>query len=182
MGYAIAKAASEMGGETTLITGPTNLSAPTGMKVIHITTTNELQKAVLKEFKNMDCLIMAAAPADYRPSKKIIKKIKRTGDKLALELSPTDDILKEIDKIKKNNQLTVGFALETDNGIANARKKLKEKGLDLIVLNQPGEDSGFNTDTNRVTIIAPKRKPIEWPLGTKKEIAHKLLEFIRGMF
>jgi len=181
MGYAIAQAASELGAETTLIAGPTNLPEPSCVRVIHISTTNDLQKAVLEEFKKTDYLIMAAAPADYRPSKIAKSKIKRTGDKLELELSSTNDILKEVDKIKKENQLTVGFALETDNGIVNARKKLKEKGLDLIVLNQPGKDTGFNTDTNRVTIIAQKRKPIEWPLSSKKEIANKLLEFIQRM-
>jgi len=181
MGYSIAKAAAELGADTTLITGPTNLNLPTGVKVIHITTTGELQKTVLKEFKKMDCLIMAAAPADYKPSIKSKNKIKRTGDKLAIELSPTNDILKEIAKIKKKKQLTIGFALETENGIANARKKLTDKRLNLIVLNQPSKDSGFNTETNRVTIIVPKRKPIEWPLDSKKEIAHKLLEFIQRM-
>ncbi len=181
MGYAIAEAAEQLGAETTLITGPTNINPPAGVKVIHITTTEELQKMVMKEFKNTDCLIMAAAPADYKPSKRNKNKIKKNGDKLALELSPTDDILNEVAKTKKKKQLTVGFALETENGIANARKKLTVKQLDIIVLNQPGKDSGFNTETNRVTIIAPKRKPIEWPLNTKKEIAHKLLEFISRM-
>jgi len=181
MGYALANASVQMGAETTLITGPTNLKPPEGLNVISITTTIELQKAVLKEYKKTDCLIMAAAPADYRPSKRDSKKIKRTGDNLAIELSPTDDILKEVSKIKKKNQLTIGFALETDNEIENARRKLKDKALDLIVLNQPGPDSGFNTDTNRVTIITPKKKAITWPLSSKQDIADKLLEFIQKM-
>ena len=181
MGYAIAEAAFQMGAEVTLISGPTNLNQPSGIKVINIISTEELQKVVLKEFKKSDCLIMAAAPADYKPAYKNSKKLKRTSEKLSMELSPTDDILKEVAKIKTKKQLTIGFALEIDNGIENASKKLIDKALDLIVLNQPGSDSGFNTDTNRVTVIAPRKKPVEWPLMSKNEIAYKLLELIQRM-
>lgn len=181
MGYAMAEAAKQMGAEVTLISGPTNLSQPSGIIVFNIISTEELQKIVLKEFKKSDCLIMAAAPADYKPAKRNSKKLKKTTEMLSMELSPTDDILKEIAKIKTKKQLTIGFALETDNGVANATKKLIEKDLDLIILNQPGPDSGFNTDTNRVTVIARNKKGVDWPLLSKKEIAHKLLEFIQKM-
>ncbi len=182
MGYALASAALELGAEVTLISGPTSETPPENLKLVKIKTTAELLKAVKKEYKKTDCLIMAAAPADFTPSKVEKYKIKKDNLKMELLLKPTPDILKEItkDKTEKSAKL-IGFALETDNGLANAKKKLKEKNLDAIVLNQPSEMTAFESDTNEVTILVPKRKPIHIPLSSKREISFRLLDIISEM-
>jgi len=182
MGYALAQAALDSGHEVTLITGPTALDLPEGARLIHITTTAELSRAVTREFKKCDALIMAAAPADFSPASNSDKKIKRGDSDLYLRLKPTQDILKKLSTQKKKNQVVVGFALETDNGLTNARKKLREKKLDMIVLNQPGRDSGFNTDTNRITILQPKKKPETVAIAPKSEVARILLDKLSNMF
>ncbi|MFQ5453919.1 MAG: phosphopantothenoylcysteine decarboxylase, partial [Candidatus Zixiibacteriota bacterium] len=169
------------GAETTLISGPTNIEAPQKVKIITIESTEELFHTVKKEFKKADCLIMAAAPADYMPEKKAPRKIKKSNYNYKLTLNPTVDILKEISSIKQRSQFVVGFALETENGISNARKKLKEKKLDMIILNQPGANSGFESETNKVTVLRPHEEPIEIPLMTKQKIAAKLLDIISEM-
>ena len=138
MGFALAHVALELGADVTLISGPSSEVPPQGAKLIKIKTTDELCKAVKKEYKKTDCLIMAAAPADFSPSLPEKSKIKKDLQKMELQLKPTVDILKEITKNKSDDSAKViGFALETDNGLANAKKKLKEKKLDAIVLNQP---------------------------------------------
>ena len=181
MGYALAEQARALGAKVILISGPTVLTIPNGVNLIAVETTNDMREAVKVHFAKADCLIMAAAPSDYRPHEVMSSKIKRTAGELTLELEPTEDILKEVTLSRRKGQIVVGFALETNDAIANARRKLKEKNLDLIVLNQPGPDSGFGTDTNRVTVIAPRSKPVKWPLASKEEIAHRLLELIGKM-
>lgn len=181
MGYALARQATALGATVTLISGPTALTPPPNVDLVSIKSTSDLKKAVSKHFPNCDCLIMAAAPADYRTRRVSLSKLKRRTGTMDLDLVPTEDILASLSSARRKGQVVVGFALETDNGPANARRKLKEKHLDLIVLNQPGPDSGFDTDTNRVTIIAPRRKPISWPLAPKEEIARKLLELVGKM-
>jgi len=178
MGYALAEAAFLMGAEVTLISGPTSLKPQPGVEFVSVESTDDLLNAVKTAFKRCHCLIMSAAPADYSPVKVARGKIKKKNESYNLELKPTPDILKELRAIKKKGQLTVGFALETDEGVANARKKLEEKGLDMIVLNQPGENTGFSVDTNQVTIIQPGQKPDSWPIMEKREIALKLLDLI----
>jgi len=121
-------------------------------------------------------LIMAAAVADYRPIHTAKQKIKKSLSRLTLELEPTEDILAGIAQ-KKKNTLVVGFSLETDNEIENARKKLKEKHLDMIVVNNPLEPgSGFETDTNRVIIIECGKKPLELPLLPKRTVADRIID------
>jgi phosphopantothenoylcysteine decarboxylase/phosphopantothenate--cysteine ligase len=181
MGYALAEAAAALGAETTLISGPTHLTPPANAKFIPVESTSELLKAVKTEFANAHCLIMAAAPADFKPRKIATKKMKKDCIGYDLVLEPTADVLKEIARIKKPAQKVVGFALETENVFPNARKKLKDKNLDLIVVNQPGLKTGFAVDTNQVTILRPGRKPDKWPLMTKKEVAFKLLEKIAAL-
>ncbi|MGH8014618.1 MAG: bifunctional phosphopantothenoylcysteine decarboxylase/phosphopantothenate--cysteine ligase CoaBC, partial [Candidatus Zixiibacteriota bacterium] len=181
MGYALAEAAVEMGAQVTLISGPSSITTPKPVKVIHIESTEDLHRAVEKEFTKHDCLIMAAAPADFQAEKTLDSKIKRSGSKLNLSLKPTVDILNSLTKGKRNGQVVVGFALETDNAIANARKKLKDKKLDAIVVNTPTNDSGFNTDTNRVTFIRKNQQPVELPLQTKSQIAVKILENLASL-
>jgi len=181
MGFALAQAAILLGAETTLISGPTDLIPPAGARYTSINSTSELYEAVKKEFRQSDCLIMAAAPADFTPGKVAKQKIKKTGVGQTLAFQPTVDILKEVAAWKKRSQIVVGFALETEDTVANARKKLKDKNLDMIVLNQPGKDTGFGVDTNRVTVLLPGGKPDRWPLMDKNEIASKLLEKIAAM-
>ncbi len=181
MGYAIAGAAQALGAETTLISGPTNLRPPAGVRFIAVNSTDDLHRAVTAEFAGSDCLIMAAAPADYAPAEKAAQKIKKSTDGLDLHLTPTVDILRQISKLKQPHQRVVGFALETENGLANARKKLAEKKLDLIVLNSPGEGTGFDHDTNEVTLIAPDGEPVTLELAPKQVIARKMLDYISAL-
>lgn len=182
MGYALAHAAVEIGADVVLISGPTNLTAPPGVTLVSVETTQEMFDAVWSAFDTCDCLIMAAAPADYRPSKPAQSKLKKKNDNMSLSLTPTVDILKEIGKRKRKGQLLIGFALETDNGLANARAKLRAKNLDMIVLNSPSDpDSAFDHDTNKVTLIVPVGKPEELPLLPKEEVAALLLARVGSM-
>ncbi|MGA9049496.1 MAG: bifunctional phosphopantothenoylcysteine decarboxylase/phosphopantothenate--cysteine ligase CoaBC [Dehalococcoidia bacterium] len=174
MGYAIAEAARNRGAEVTLISGPTSLAKPAGVKFVDIKTTEDMLKAVLDATKKADALIMAAAVADFRPARPSGSKIKRAGvTGLSLNLEKTPDILEQV----KGNIVRVGFAAESDNVIANATDKVKRKGLDLIVANNITEEgSGFGTDTNRVAIIDSKGKVEELPLLTKREVADEILD------
>lgn len=181
MGYALARAAVAAGAEVTLITGPVAQAMPEGCEVVSIGTTYELQRAVKKALTKADGLIMAAAPADYKPTKAANKKIKKAEQPLSLSLAPTVDILKSLTDKERKGKLIVGFALETDHAVDHARKKLKEKGLDLIVVNNVGDNTGFNSDTNQVTIIAPRKKPQVWPLMDKDDLARSLIDYLSQM-
>ena len=181
MGYALAQASAQMGADTTLISGPVNLKPPNGVKLISIESNAQLLSAVKREIKKTDCLIMAAAPADFTPDSKANAKIKRSDAVLNLKLKSTKDILKEIAPLKKKHQRVVGFALETNDGVANARKKLKEKKLDLIVLNTPSDTTGFDHDTNEVLLIAPGKKPVKLDLASKLEISFGILDRVASL-
>jgi phosphopantothenoylcysteine decarboxylase/phosphopantothenate--cysteine ligase len=136
MGYLIAEYARKIGFDVILVSGPTYLKPPEDVKLIKVETAREMQKEILKNFPHVDLLIMAAAVSDWRPYRKFKNKIKIKKEWL-LKLVPNPDILKSVAKIKKKNQKIVGFALETENIIKNAEKKLKEKKLDLIIGNTP---------------------------------------------
>ena len=133
--------------------------------------------AVKKEVDKHDVLIMAAAVADYRPVNPVKSKIKKSiGGHLSIELEPTEDILGSLGK-KKTNVVMVGFSVETDNVINNSRKKLSDKNLDLIILNNPLEPgAGFDVDTNIVTLIEKNKKPVKLPLLPKREVARLILD------
>ncbi len=178
MGFALAEAAIECGAEVILISGPTSLTPPSGAELIRIETTAQLHQAVLTTIEQADCLIMAAAPADFRPVKPADSKIKKDAAALTLSLEPTVDILKDISSRKLERLFTVGFALETDQPLENARKKLRDKSLDMIVLNQVGAGTGFDSDTNEVTILRPELEPIVLLLQEKMAIARKLLDIL----
>jgi phosphopantothenoylcysteine decarboxylase/phosphopantothenate--cysteine ligase len=180
MGYAIVRQAVRLGANVTLVSGLATQPVPAGAEVVRVTSTAEMAKAVKEHFRSCHCLIMAAAPSDFTPKGKPTSKLKRREGEFTLELEPTEDILASVTK-HKGKRLVVGFALETDDAVANARKKLKDKRLDLVVLNSPGDDTGFEADTNRVTLLAPGRRAIEWPLMSKDEVAHKLLAKLAGM-
>ncbi len=178
MGYALAEAARDRGAEVTLITAPTSLPQPAGMDVVPVETAAEMKKAVVKAVAEADALIMAAAVTDYRPETAAKTKIKKKSPTLTLELIRTPDILAEA----KGSFLKVGFAAESDNIVANAKKKLKEKQLDLIVANDiTSAESGFGTDTNKVTLIDKQGKAEDLPLLTKREVAERILDRVAGL-
>jgi phosphopantothenoylcysteine decarboxylase/phosphopantothenate--cysteine ligase len=178
MGYAIAEAARDRGAEVKLVTAPTSLPAPAGVKVIPVKTTVEMQKAVAKAVAKTDALIMAAAVTDYQPRITAKDKLKKDAASLKLELVRTPDILAEV----KGNFIKIGFAAESNDIIANAKKKLAKKKLDMIVANDiTAADSGFGVDTNRVIIIDKKGKVEKLPLMSKREVADKILDGVVGL-
>lgn len=179
MGIELAKEAKALGAEVTLICGPTHLEMPEHIQVISVVSAEEMAKACLEHFKETDITIMAAAVADYTVKEKSCTKIKKKANTLSLTLVPTTDILFEMGKRKKENQFLVGFALETDNELANAEKKRIEKNADMIVLNSlniPG--AGFSKPTNQVVILTKNREQVPTQLKTKKEIAKEIWQTI----
>ncbi len=182
MGQALALAALYRGAEVTVVTGPTNLSYPEQIKVIKVKTAEEMYKAVMKEFPKCQIFISAAAIADYRPKKIFPSKLKKGNSKLILELIENKDILQEVSKIKKKNQVVVGFSLETENEIENSKLKLKKKKLDLIVINNPlKEGSGFEIDTNQVYILNKTGTLKKFPQKFKFDVANDILNEIRNL-
>jgi phosphopantothenoylcysteine decarboxylase/phosphopantothenate--cysteine ligase len=178
MGFALAERALARGAEVVLVSGRTALAPPPGARHVSVGTTKEMLDAVLAELPEMDLLLMAAAPADYRPAEVAEHKIKKRADILNLQLVRTEDILTEVAARKQLGQGVVAFAVETRNEIANARKKLEEKRLDLIVVNNPTvEGAGFGTDTNVVTIVGDSG--LEESLGkmSKTQLADIILTF-----
>jgi phosphopantothenoylcysteine decarboxylase/phosphopantothenate--cysteine ligase len=178
MGYALAEAARDRGAKVTLITAPTSLPEPMGMEVIPVRTTSEMKKAVTKAVAKADALLMAAAVSDYQPKTVAKAKIKKTSPTLTLELVRTPDILAEV----KGDFIKVGFAAESEDIVANARKKLQQKQLDLIVANDiTDKKSGFGADTNKVTLIDKKGKVEKLPLMSKREVADRILDRVVGL-
>ena len=178
MGYAIAEAARDRGAKVTLITAPTSLPDPAGVDTIHIRTAAEMKTAVAKAVAKADALIMAAAVADYQPKTAAKTKIKKESPSLTLELVRTPDIITEV----KGDFIKVGFAAESEDIVANARKKLEKKELDLIVANDiTDKESGFGVDTNKVTLISRDGKTEKLPLMSKREVADKILDRVVGM-
>ncbi len=181
MGYAVAEAACEAGADVTLISGPVNLEINQNINLVKVESTEQMYRAVKKYFKNARYLIMAAAPADFKVKKvapRKIKKEKTNKNGLPLELSPTVDILSTLAKIKKPNQKVIGFALETDNAVKNAKAKLKAKKLDLIILNSMEETMPFDGDSNEVIIINKKGQQVSLPRMSKRELAGELIDRI----
>jgi phosphopantothenoylcysteine decarboxylase/phosphopantothenate--cysteine ligase len=173
MGYAMAEAARDRGASVTLITAPDSLPEPVGMEVVHIQTATQMKEAVAKAVVQADGLIMAAAVADYQPKEVAETKIKKGTPSLNLELVRTADILSEV----KGDFFKVGFAAEIEDIVANARQKLENKQLDLIVANDiTDKDSGFGADTNKVILIDRDGKVESLPLLTKREVADKILD------
>jgi len=178
MGYEIADAACKLGAEVTLISGPTHLNINGGnINLIRVTSTREMYEAAHSNFVNSDVFIAAAAVADYKPKMVADQKIKKNDESLTLELTKTEDILASLGE-RKTKQKLVGFALETNNEVENARKKLKKKNLDFIVLNSLNDKgAGFKSDTNKVSVIYPDRKK-DFELKSKKEVAADILKEI----
>ena len=178
MGYALASAARDRGAKVILITAPTSLPDPSGVEVVRIKTAVEMKAAVAKAVTRADALIMAAAVADYQPKTTAKAKIKKESPSLTLELVRTPDILAEA----KGNFLRVGFAAESEDFVANAKKKLQNKQLDLIVTNDiTDKESGFGVDTNKVTIISRDGREQKLPLMSKREVADRILDRVVGL-
>ncbi|HZD42179.1 MAG TPA: bifunctional phosphopantothenoylcysteine decarboxylase/phosphopantothenate--cysteine ligase CoaBC [Terriglobales bacterium] len=181
MGYALARAGLRRGAEVLLISGPTEMEPPTGARLISVTTAAEMREAVLGEFPGSTAVIMAAAVTDYRPVGFANQKIKRGKGPIELRLEPNPDILKEIGA-RKNGKLLVGFAAETEELIANAEKKLKEKNLDMIVANNVTEaGAGFDVDTNVATILDRTGAVRSLPLMSKEALADEVFDHLLAL-
>ncbi|WP_250432644.1 bifunctional phosphopantothenoylcysteine decarboxylase/phosphopantothenate--cysteine ligase CoaBC [Hanstruepera flava] len=179
MGFEIAKAAANKGAEVYLVHGPTHQSINHSLiETIAVTSAEEMYQACHKYYNNVDIAILSAAVADYRPKEVANQKIKKENATLSIELEKTNDILASLGEIK-DNQYLVGFALETNNELENAKAKLKKKNLDLIVLNSLNDKgAGFKTETNKVTFIDKTNKVTECDLKPKSEVAIDLLNEI----
>ena len=182
MGVEIARAFADQGAEVTLVLGPSNISPNrNNINVLPVTSAKEMYDAVMTFFPKTDIAVLSAAVADFRPETAADQKIKKNPetDSLILKLVKTDDILKSVGSKKTENQVVVGFALETENGLDNAKKKLHTKNIDLIVLNEMNESGvGFKTKTNKVSIITKDDKVTEFELKPKNEVALDVLEAI----
>ena len=185
MGFAIAAAAARRGASVTLVSGPVQLAAPAGVRRIDVTTAREMYDTVLKEFDATDVLIMAAAVADFTPAAVATTKIKRDkvhGDSWDIACVKNPDILRAASERKKH-QMMVGFALETDDELAHARRKLTEKRLDLVVMNNPNVDgAAFGADTNVVTLLAADGTTEELPRKAKAEVANDILDRVARLY
>jgi phosphopantothenoylcysteine decarboxylase/phosphopantothenate--cysteine ligase len=183
MGIAIAEAASDLGAEVALVLGPVeSMPENQSIKIVKVTTADSMANECTRRFPECDIAILAAAVADFTPEIIESKKIKRTGQEIVLRLKPTKDIAGSLGKVKRENQILAGFALETDNEIENATNKLRKKNLDLIILNSLREQgAGFGFDTNKITIIDRNNIIDKFELKTKKEAAKDILEKIITM-
>lgn len=181
MGVAIAAAAWRRGADVTLIAGPLDVETPAGVSHVPVETTEQMAAAVRKYLSSADAFIMAAAPADYTSVAKTETKMKRTASPLSLELAPTTDILGETISARRNGAVIVGFALETNDVLAEGRRKRVAKDLDFIVVNDAREPgAGFGTDTNRVTLIARDGSEESLPLMQKTDLADIILDRVEA--
>ncbi len=175
MGFAVAEAALARGAAVTLITGPVSIASPKGARTISVCSAAEMYEAVKGNLDDATMIVMAAAVADYRPASVHQQKIKKNGSALVLDLEPTDDILTAVAG-KSASRVVIGFAAETENVIANARRKLDEKGADLIIANDvSASDSGFDADHNRIALVSSEGV-VELPLLSKQEAAGRIID------
>lgn len=176
MGYAIAAAAAARGADVTLVSGPSPLTAPPGVKLVRIESCLQLRDACLAAFPGVDIAIGAAAPADYRPAVYQQQKIKKQGDETTVTLVKNPDVIRELGRAKRPGQVTVAFAAETERLVEFAREKVHKKNADFVVANDVTRDgSGFGTDTNRVMFVTVDGEE-ELPLLTKQEVAGRILD------
>ena len=171
MGHAVARAAADAGHAVTLVRGPVVIEPPSHVETVDVVTAEEMRVAVLDLFPQTDCVVMAAAVADYAPAETLNGKRKKQPGEWNLRLVRTPDILAELGRLKKRQRL-IGFALETQQSRENALKKLREKNLDAIVLNDP---SAFGSETGSVEIFTCDRSPILLPNRPKREIAERIV-------
>ena len=183
MGYAMAAAARARGAQVVLVSGPTELTPPAGIELIRVTTAAEMRDAVVPRATSADVVIMAAAVADYAPSGAALQKIHKDAETLTVTLTRTPDILGELGRLRadRDRPLLVGFAAETDDVVAAARRKLREKRVDLVVANDVSRaDAGFEVDTNEVTLVSAAGEKI-LPLQSKSAIAQQIVQHIEDL-
>ena len=180
MGFSLAEAAANAGANVTLLAGPTNQQiVNSSIKLINVVNTKDLFNACFNHFKSTDVAIMTAAVSDYTPKVFYTSKIKKNTESLNIEFVKTQDILKSLGDIKSNKQVLVGFALETNDEIENAKKKLSDKNLDFIVLNSMNDKgAGFKYDTNKITIIDAKNKIYKFELKSKRKVADDIINHL----
>jgi phosphopantothenoylcysteine decarboxylase/phosphopantothenate--cysteine ligase len=179
MGFAIAQAAWRRGAEVLLITGASPLPDPPGIETIRVETTRQMQHAVLERVGEADLNVFAAAVSDFRPADPLDHKVKRSrdGDALTVQLEANPDVAAGSKDHRRPGSVTVGFALETEDLLENARAKMGRKGFDLVVANPASEpDAGFEVDTNRVLLVGPEQEPEALPLLSKDEVAELILD------
>jgi phosphopantothenoylcysteine decarboxylase/phosphopantothenate--cysteine ligase len=184
MGYALAGAARRRGADVMLVSGPTDLKPPVDVNFLGVKTAEEMKRAVLDASEQYDVIIKAAAVSDYRPREKAVQKMKKQKETQSIELVRNPDILAELGEKRGNSRcVLVGFSAETEDLLANATEKLRQKNLDMIVANDVSrEDAGFESDTNLVKVIYRDGGIEEFPLMTKEEVADQLLERIRELW
>ena len=182
MGYAIAEAASNFGAEVILISGPTELAAPRNVKKIDVVTAEEMYTTVMANIEECDIFVAAAAVADYRVEQANAQKIKKTegNQNITLSLVRNPDILANVTSLE-NPPLTVGFAAETENVVANAKQKLAIKKIDIIAANLVGDGVGFNNDQNALTILTRFGKAFELPKQSKSSLAYELMRIVMNL-
>jgi phosphopantothenoylcysteine decarboxylase / phosphopantothenate---cysteine ligase len=175
LGYALAKIARELGAHVTLVSGPTALEQPDDVEYVSVTSAEDMHLACMQSARNADIIIMAAAVADYRPEITQHLKMKKTSDHIQLTLVPTTDILAEVCRHRTREQLIVGFALESESLLENAKKKLCHKGCDIIIAN---DTSAIGAERHQVTIIDRHGHTEQLPAMPKPQLAQTILSFI----
>lgn len=183
MGFAVARAAWRRGARVVLVTGPTHLEDPLGVDVVRVETARQMEAAVREALPDADVSVFAAAVSDYRPADLRNGKIKRSreGDDLTLALTANPDVAADTRELRRSGSVTVGFALESSDLLEHARDKLEAKGFDLLVANEVGEGTGFEADTNRVTLLDRDGGAEELPLQSKDAVAETLLDRVRDL-
>jgi len=179
MGYAIAQEFAEQGAEVVVVSGPVQIPVPKGVKVINVQSAQQMFQQTMQQYQSgADIVVLSAAVSDYTSANQSQSKLKRDGETLHLQLTPTQDIAASLGKIKKDGSVHIGFALETDNEQANAIQKMQKKNLDAIVLNSLNDKgAGFATNTNKITIFSKEGKTLEFPLKSKSEVAKDIIKF-----
>ncbi len=183
MGYALANCAAKLGADVTLISGPTagNTAHPS-VNLLSVTTADEMLQVCLNNYDTADAVIMSAAVADFKPNKEIDQKIKKQDGFDAISLTPTTDILAQLGKTKKH-QVLIGFALESENAMANAQQKLSGKNLDAIVVNSIADDgAGFGHDTNKISFLQRDKEAVHYSLKPKNDVAKDILVHLKNIF
>ena len=179
MGFALAEAALKRGADVTIVAGVTTAVVPRGVRIVNALSAEEMSHAVAHESAGASVFIGAAAIADYRPVQRAEQKIKKSNNSMTLMLERTPDVLSQVAASRANGMLVIGFAAETENVVENAKEKLRAKNLDAIVANDvTREDSGFDSDTNAITIITRDDNPIALPVLSKREAADRILDVI----
>ena len=181
MGFALAEAARERGAQVTVVAGTTSIQPPAQVRLLQVTSAEEMREAVMKEIVWATAFIAAAAVSDYRPAERAVEKIKKEEAPLTLRLEPTPDILAEVADARRDGLLIIGFAAETNDLVKHAREKMERKRLDAIVANDiTREGAGFDADTNIITLITRDTAdaPIELPIMSKLAAAHRILDAV----